>query len=610
MFSGDDTHTDGTLDPGLYNTWANGQTMLGPLPERYEIRDNDEARYLHCKEAPGLGVSINRAYCVGETEARKLGNHIILLDGAGQFAPLLDDNQQLYNLDHHIGCLRAFTVATCEQALILVLKGLELDKGDWKIYANEPDLDTVFAIWVLLNHRRLRQLRPEARDVILPMLRLEGTIDANGFELAEYCGLPQAALTAARERIDHLHSRELEAKRSGDWGQMDLTAYTLEMLAEIDGMVYVPADFQDFTSIEKEFGHVEIGEGRVAVVCRDSSGIYEVERRLKKVWGDRLGLIALERQPNQYTLRRSAALAGIDLRQAYERLNLLDPNVDGRPPEKRWGGSDDIGGSPRPIGTALSPTQLVKILRNAYRPQSTLGHLQHLGMAALVSFVLLLAGGLVMFLGRQLLGSTHDPLELTKRTLLAGLVVLWGGLFLSREFSSRRLWLFGWRRSAGRDWLALVPFVLLGAGMGGAWLPPQLPAEGWPLLAGGGLLALLVLVQESLFRGLAHGIVLFDAEVQSVGGRWFVSGAVWSSALLYALATLVLWYFGFASVSAGVLAFGNPGVWGQAGVVGGSAFILGLALGMIRERSLSLWPGLVLHLLAVLARLGVDRVLA
>ena len=59
----------------------------------------------------------------------------------------------------------------------MVLKGLELDRGDWTVYANEPDLDTLFAIWVLLNHRRVKQLTPDQRDSILPLLHLDSYRD-------------------------------------------------------------------------------------------------------------------------------------------------------------------------------------------------------------------------------------------------------------------------------------------------------------------------------------------------------------------------------------------------------------------------------------------------
>jgi hypothetical protein len=168
------------------------------LPNRYEVRETDGRRMLRCKEAPGVLVSLDREHSFSEADAKKLGERTILLDGAGRFGPLLDNERLLYNLDHHEGCVRSFTLAACEQALLLVVKGLQLDKGSWTVYANEPDLDTVCAIWVLLNHRRLRELPPEARDRIVPLLRLEGAIDGNGFDAAEWCGLPVRALRHVR----------------------------------------------------------------------------------------------------------------------------------------------------------------------------------------------------------------------------------------------------------------------------------------------------------------------------------------------------------------------------------------------------------------------------
>jgi hypothetical protein len=40
---------------------------------------------------------------------------------------------------------------------------LDLQKRDWTIHANDPDLDTVLAIWVLLNHMRLSDADAEIR---------------------------------------------------------------------------------------------------------------------------------------------------------------------------------------------------------------------------------------------------------------------------------------------------------------------------------------------------------------------------------------------------------------------------------------------------------------
>jgi hypothetical protein len=204
----------------------------------------------------------------------------VLLDGAGTFGPLLDNDKKIYNLDHHWGCERLFTLSTCEQALLLVHSGLRLSEGDWTLYANDPDLDTVLALWCLLNHRRLRELRPEARDVLLPLLRLEGAIDANGPELARLCGLPAAVMVETERRIDELLVRERELKQAGAWAKKDVYAYTAEILRAVDAMVYLDEDFGDYTRVEEIYGHVEVAPRCVAVVCRDRSGIYTVEQHL------------------------------------------------------------------------------------------------------------------------------------------------------------------------------------------------------------------------------------------------------------------------------------------------------------------------------------------
>ena len=565
--------------------WNDTETKaISEIPNRYDVREADGMSILRCKEAPNIGCKIDRSYSFSESDARKLGEGTILLDGAGSFAPTLDDSRHLYNLDHHSGCHRAFTLATCEQALILVLKGLELDKGDWTLYANEPDLDTVFAIWILLNYRRVRDLSPAARDFLFPLIRLEGAIDANGFEIAEACGLTQSQLVSVKEQLDSLHQIELEAKRSGEWSSSDPVEYTQKLLLEIDQLVFTGSDFSDFTSVEKEYGHVNISKDRVAVICRDSSGIYEVEKRLKSVWGDRLGIIALEKERGHYTLRRTAALAGIDLADAYERLNLLDPAVDGHPPEKRWGGSDDIGGSPRPGGTGLVPREVGKILKLSYDPARPVARMQRLLMDVLwVSGQMAVAIGLAL-VWRFLSGEADNALRSTVELGIFGLTAAVGAWFLTRKLSRGWTWLFGWRRPAGTDWWWLVPAVLLGSVAGGAWIPRRLDFELVPALLAVAAIGLAALGVELLFRGLSHGLLILDSRVQTVSGSWFISRPNLVSTVLFAVVTAVMASFfiaplGWALGTTEVLLLQTS-----------SALVTGLGLGMMRERSLSLLP--------------------
>lgn len=570
----------------------------GDLPRRYEIRENEQGRVLVCKEAPGLSVHLERSLSFTEQEARRLGERTILLDGVGTFAPLVDDAAHLYNLDHHEGCLRAFTLATCEQALVLVLKGLELDRGDWSLYANEPDLDTVFALWTLLNYRRVRDLDEEARDRIVPLLRLEGAIDANGFEVAEFCGLTQSALQREKARLDLLMRNELEAKRSGVWSKSDPAAYALELLCEIDRMVYRPSDFQDFASIEEEYGHVDIGSGKVAVVCRDGAGIYDVEKRLKKVWGDRLGIIALERESQQYTLRRAAPLSGIDLTGAYERLNLLDPAVDGRPPGKRWGGSEEIGGSPRPTGTGLTPREIGKILKLTYRKVNPVEQFKKALTALSWALFLLLSSAAAVFAWRY-----FDPLgEPTENGGALELAVASGVLLVGSVLTTWRLsrgwtWIYGWRLPAGRQWWIVAPVALVAAAAGGAPVPVRGEA---PFLHVLGAVLVASLALELCLRGLVHGQLVLESRLSTSGSSWFLSRPNLMAALLHGALIPVL---GAAWLPVPRWPLDSWLIWP---ITGGAAFVCALLLGLVRERSLSLWPCALLMFLGALARWFVE----
>ncbi len=570
-----------------------GRKAEAQLPQRYEIRDSDDGRTLYCKEAPAVAVQLDRSYAFSEAEARRLGERVVMLDGAGQFAPLVDSTAQLYNFDHHRDCQRAFTLATCEQALVMVIKGLELDKGVWTLYANEPDLDTIFALWVLLNHRRVRNLDTRGRDALLPLLRLEGAIDANGNDVAEFCGLPRNLLRKTQAKLDGLFAKELAVKSGGEWETLDHYQYVIEMLSEIDQLIYRLEDFSDFVSVDKELGHVEIGQDRVAVLVSDATGIYEVEKRLKKFWGERLGIVALAKDQRHWTLRRTASFAGIDLDLAYAKLNLLDRSVDGRPAEKRWGGSDEIGGSPRPVGTALSAGEIAKILRLAYRqPPRWLG-LQHVAMAALWTVLLGLLSW-VLVLGLRFLPQLQTEVlrPTTELTVLGGVLALAAILF-TFGLARQRTYIFGWRRPAGWDGLLLLPAVLLGAAMGGAWAIPM--AEhglASPLLASVAI-GVGVLGREFWFRGVVHGRLLLDAPVMSVGGPWLLSRASAVSAVLGALFCLGLTAVPLAEAPVSTVGWLRPFLPAL------GALFAGLGLGMMRERSLSVWPGVLAQLLGV-----------
>jgi len=572
------------------------------IPERYSVREKDGVRLLECDEAPRVRVLIDPEMAVSRSEAAALGQRVILLDGAGSFGPLIDNEHKLYNLDHHAGCERLFTLSTCEQALMLTQSGLELTEGDWTLYANDPDLDTVLALWCLLNHRRVRELRAEARDVLLPLLRLEGAIDANGLELAQLCGLPSDVFEPTMQRINELHARERALKQSGAWAAKDVHAHTLEMLRAVDVLIYEGEDFGDHTRIDEIYGHVEIAPRQVAVACRDRSGIYTVEQHLKSRWGDQLALIVLENELGVYTLRRVSSVVGPQLERAFERLNRVDAAVDGRPVGKRWGGSQDIGGSPRPHGSQLKPDQVLEVLADAYAPTSWWRRTRQSAGALIAGLSVLLCWPVATTLLSLVPdGTVSTSVQSAQEIALASLLALIVGMLGTRTASHRRPWAFGWRLPASGGGLWLAPIALAGALPVAVWIAssdwnaarsPELPAALGAV--GAGMLALAA--TEAWFRGWVHGVLALDSPVQRPRGPWLLSRAALVSSLAYAAvaATLVA-----SAAPTGWLASLEPSGAGLFGIAT-TAFAIGLTLAVIRERSLSLIPGIALQLAGLL----------
>jgi hypothetical protein len=568
---------------------------LGPLEPRtasgrYRIREDPEGRVLVCSEAPTLRVRIERGVAVTAAAARGAPPGTIFVDGAAQGEPFVDPQRAVYNLDHHEGCVRAFTLAACEQAMVLIRKGLDLRKRDWTIVANDVDLDALLAIWVLLNHLRLSGPDPRTRAAVMPLVRLEGVIDAHGLELVDLAALPAELLQESRRRLDRLIGREQALKSTGLWQRIDPLEYALDRLSALDAQIYPPDSFEDVAEIE-ELARFDLCAGSVGVICRAKVGVYEVEQQLRRIHGDRLGLLVLQKGASEYALRQVDPTLPVGLDDVYQLLNLVDPASGGSRSPNRWGGSGEIGGSPRTTGTGLDLPRIAEVLRQAYQRSSLPARVLRIGWAALGSsaaLVLALAAiPAARGLGRELGGLAEEPAFWFGATL--GLFcVCFLGLVARRNPG-----VFGLRRPTGSDAWWLLPLAALGAVAGGVWVPSTaLAPAGPPGLGWLALLAfpLLPLGAEVLFRGLVHGGLTWAFPIQRAGGRWFVSWPALLCGALYAPC-------GIALAAASVLAIPatsspwNAPVWGS--------LVFGVTCAMARERSESLRVPVLFHILCV-----------
>jgi hypothetical protein len=595
--TGSGRRTDSGPQPWATEAIEPPPTTRSLMPVRYQIKEDSKGRFLSCVESSNIVVRIERGFSTSGSAARKYPTGTIFLDGAAQGEPFMDSARGVYNLDHHEGCVRAFTLATCEQAVVVIRKGLDLDGDRWLVYANEPDLDTVLAIWLLLNHRRVAENDSPVRRKLMPVIRLQGVIDAHGLELVDLTGFPDEVQRAAHDTINELRAEELQLKRDGQWGEIDLLDFTVASLQKIDELVYTPLDFEGMREIE-ELARTWISSGRFAIACRSEGGVYEIEEHLKQVHGDRIGLLVLQKDSTTYTLRQIDPFLPTTLEPVYERLNLFDPTVTG---DRRWGGSQDIGGSPRGVGTGLDVSRIMAIIKWVLDPPTVGKRLATVGgsvggAAVAIACAVWAANGSLSWprVPGLLLGGGTFGYAIASCILVGfglGMTIL-GHTFFPGHF--------GLRLPVGIGFLAVLPLTIVVAVIGGAWAP----LLGTETSAGGQdaiwLTAFAVVAGavgiELLCRGAVHGLMVTAFPVMQRHGRHFVSVPNVVAAGIYCGATMVcllppIW------PQIGNGAYARSWIWLVWAV---SCLVLGLLCGGARERWGSLWAAAAVHTAAAL----------
>lgn len=572
----------------------NRQRSPNHLPERYTVKSSEDERTLLCLEAPNINVHIDAGLSISGSVVRKSPAGTIFLDGVAQCEPFMDHERQVYNLDHHEGCVRAFTLATCEQALVMYMKGLDLQSREWNIFANEPDLDTILAIWIILNHARIGQQDHSQRRILFSLIRYEGNIDALGLELKELCALPPDLMRKIQRVIDHLRSDEIALKKEGRWAETDYLMYTALILHKIDQIFYKASDFADYKGIE-ELARIDLTDQRIAVVVEADMGIYEIEPHLNKLYGNRLGVVFLRKGVNTYTVRQTDLFMPITLEEIYERLNFVDPAVKCRTQTNKWGGANDIGGSPRESGTRLSPLEIARTCRDAVRK---LGFTQQAYRFALTTA---LAGFIVLC--AYVFRMTWNPQEWfdigpsqafwTTPDFGFMLTILFASAISLAYVGRCRPWQFGWINPTGRKWWMLLPIAMCAGAVGGVWAPQALAkSEQWKEIIVIGLIGMPLAI-ELLFRSLVHGLLAQSARVQRDDTCWFLSWPAIGSSLQYAAFMALILFF--ISPNNNIIPIWRPVLSLCA------AAVFGLVAATVRERSQSLLPSIVFYWIAAMA---------
>jgi membrane protease YdiL (CAAX protease family) len=552
--------------------------ILAVVPDRYRIIDEAQGKVITCLEAPTVRIRAKRGLATSAKQARNSAPGTIFLDGAAEGDPFIDAQREVYNLDHHQGCIRS--LATCEQAILLIRKLHDLRTRDWLVLVNDADIDTILAVWVLLNHLRMNDSAVRAK--VLPLLRLEGVTDAHGPDAQYLSALPSSLLNSTSTMLKELRQQEIVSKHYGRWSEIDLQEYIADRLRAIDKLIYSAQDFEGLHEVD-ELARAEIANQSVVIACRSEAGVNGTEQQLRKIYGERLGILIIQNASSAYEMRQLDQTVSTPLERAYERLNLLDPAVRGGS-QSRWHGSAAMGASPRDTGTGLTPDQIVAAVRDAFRQPTITDVISELPRALSLALTGLLPALLLIVVGSLLRDRGYIAPEWV---FLSTVVLPVTAAILFWPKARRAPGIHGLRAPTSFSWLITLPVALIAAMTGGVWAPASLGYGTGPhnLNEFSACVAFLLPIgAELLFRGLILGSLALRLPIQP-SGEWWRSWPTLISSALYAAASVLL-----------LLAFSS----GQAQMIKllgtfAAALAFGITSGIARERSESIFASIVLH---------------
>lgn len=283
----------------------------------------------------------------------KIGDYfhnIIYLDGAFK-GPLFNPSHKIYSLDHHENCIRQITKSTCEQALLFAKFGT-FDNNKFDIIGNDPDLDTILAGWILLNIDEIQ--KEDVFRKILPLVLIAGNVDTYGIGYEEMTGLSKDTIFQEKNRIDWLRKEEIKLKETNEWNNIDFTEYTLSILNKIDEFVFFKSN--DIILDIKNKKELLLKNNKKLVYIEDRRlGIYDAEILLKD--NKDIVCIILSNEADKFTIKLTNLLSDFSLDFVWialsnaEMLEKINKGItaDNNPQLyfTDWGGSLNIGGSPR-----------------------------------------------------------------------------------------------------------------------------------------------------------------------------------------------------------------------------------------------------------------------
>lgn len=289
----------------------------------------------------------------------------IALDGYVTGGPRFDAQSVKANFNHHEGCDRLATRATCAQVLMAIRQGLfktfrNHEGPQATVYVNDADED-VCTSWYLLKHNAVcgQSMNPLLNRLVMMEDCLDATAGAYPFP---------ADLPVLRE-LAWVFEPYRQFRLSGQIDKKDPQAYR-SVIEDVEGRIgrHITGSGQE-VPLDTRFERVGGGKGW--------SMVKEIGAQARTgMFADGIQAYVSVRERGEgrwtYTVGRMSNFIPFDCQKIFDICNAAEFKADkddGSPMclEDHWGGSPMIGGSPRVGGSKIPPSIMEKIVNEVLK---------------------------------------------------------------------------------------------------------------------------------------------------------------------------------------------------------------------------------------------------
>lgn len=293
--------------------------------------------------------------CSWEYFTKFAPKYSVALDGYVHEGPRFDPLNVAVNFNHHEGVDRLATRATCAQVLMAIRQGMfsrfrTFDGVQATVYANDCDED-VCTSWFLLNNHHL--VEGTMNPLINRLVSMEDALDATAGAYPFPADLP------VLKEMAWVFEPYRQFRMSGALEKRDAAAYK-SIVTDVENRIlqHVTGHGKSILALDTRYELIGGGNGWAMV-----KEIGPYARTAMFSDGIKAYVSVRERGSDRYTytIGKLSPFIPFDLLNITEALNREDDIVG----EDKWGGGNNIMGSPRGRGSSLKPEKLSEIIKES-----------------------------------------------------------------------------------------------------------------------------------------------------------------------------------------------------------------------------------------------------